>query len=378
MKVLHITNWYPNEQNPKEAIWIQRHINSLESYADLQFILHLEVKLSTKLSFIRINRNNLSQRILSVPIQSWFILELLSTLLLCLYLIKVAPRKRYDIINFHIAYPILTYWHLVRKFVNLPIVITEHWSAYHFNFNIKDSKKLSRIKRIFQQSISVIAVSEALSRDVQSFSEGSFPAYIVPNVVSDEFICCSLPKEGLKSHSFFMVSNWKWPKRPDVAIDAFCKFVKELGDGYKLRIGGAGCLLPEMKKQVARLGITDQVEFLGILDSAEIAEEMRKALAFIHCSEYETFSVVCAEALSTGCPVIASSAGGMKELVNTRNGVLVKCNDENSWLLALKQLLVLNLSREKIAKEAAEKFSKLEVGRAYYKVLSAVVNENYR
>lgn len=376
MKVLHVTNWYPHEQNPQEALWIQRHINSLADFVESSFTLHIEVKPANKFCLIKANKENFNQRIFYVPIKSWFLIEVLTTFLLVFYLIKLKAPKKFDIINFHIAYPVLTYWHLINKFINIPVLITEHWSAYHFNFNIRKAKKLRRIKRIFQQGIPLICVSEHLKEDIQKFAGNfSFPAYIIPNVVSKEFINCSSHQQNATYHSFFMVSSWKWPKRPDIAIEAFAKFMKETGDKYTLRIGGYGPLLPEMEKQVAELGITDKVKFLGKMNSATIADEMNLAIAFIHCSEYETFSVVCAEALCSGCPVIASSAGGIKELVDSSSGILVEKNDESSWEHALKQFDCLSFNKEEIAIEAVEKYSTLGVGERYSRVLSKIISE---
>ena len=379
MRVLHIVSWYPNIENSKEAIWIKRHITSLEVHVEGQFVLHIQVKPSEKFNLNRTRSKGLIQRILQVPFKSWFLIELFSTIFLSYYLIKLKVQKRFDIINFHIAYPLLTYWHLIKRFIKIPVVITEHWSAYHFQFNVSEPEKLKRIKRVFQQRIPVIAVSDALKRDILKFSENSlFPINIVPNIVSQKFTTYSLGQAEAGSNTFFMISGWKWPKRPDIVIEAFAGFIKEKEKDYFLRIGGYGPLLPEMKKQVAELGLINRVTFLGKLDSTGIAEEMRAANAFLHCSEYETFSVVCAEALCAGCPVIASGVGGITELVNSGNGILVEKNEQNYWKDVLNEFSYLNMNREKIANEAIKKFSSMKVGKYYYHVLEEILNKNSR
>ena len=48
MKVLHITTWYPNKGNSKEALWIKRHIDALNSYCDNE-IWHIRTIENTKL-----------------------------------------------------------------------------------------------------------------------------------------------------------------------------------------------------------------------------------------------------------------------------------------------------------------------------------------
>ena len=346
---------------------------------EAQLVLHIQVKPSDKFKLNRTSKKGFIQRILQVPFQSWLLIELLSTIFLSYYLVKLKVQKRFDIINFHIAYPLLTFWHLIKRFIRIPTVITEHWSAYHFHFNVSEPEKLKRIKRIFQHGIPVIAVSEALKIDIQNFAGNSmFPIKVIPNIVSQEFTNSYSGQDESGRITFFMISGWKWPKRPDIVIEAFAAFLAEAEKDYFLRIGGYGPLLPEMKKQVAELGLTDKVNFLGKLDSAGIAEEMRVANAFLHCSEYETFSVVCAEALCAGCPVFASGVGGITELVNSGNGLLVEKNDQKDWADVLNQFTYLNINREKIANEAIEKFSSLKVGKYYYHVLEEILSENSR
>lgn len=377
LKIFHVVYWYPNKENSTEALWIQRHITSLENFIETQFILHLQVKPSDKFKLIRNNDARLMQRILLIPVQSWFLIEILTALLLGYYLIKLKAAKKFDIINFHIAYPLLTYWHLIKRFIKVPVIITEHWSAYHFHFNVREPKKLQRIKRIFRQGLPVITVSEALKTDIRNFAGNSvFPQIVIPNSVSREFVYGhpSIPEKN----TFFMVSGWKWPKRPDIVIEAFAAFLKESKKKYFLRIGGYGSLLPEMEKQVAALGLTDKVSFLGKLNSADIADEMRAAIAFLHCSEYETFSVVCAEALSTGCPVVASGVGGIIELVDSDSGILVEDNEVNSWKDALHHISILSLYRERIATRAEVKYTSGSVGEKYYRTLLKLSSEAKR
>ena len=345
----------------------------MEVHVEAQLVLHIQVKPSDKFKLNRTSKKGLIQRILQVPFHSWFLIELFSTLFLCYYLFKLNVQKKFDIINFHIAYPLLTYWYIIKRIIDIPVIITEHWSAYHFNFGVKDSNKLKRIKRIFNLDLPVICVSEALKADIQGFScNYSFPVFVVPNIVSEEFINHSSPQESRFSNAFFMVSSWNWPKKPSVVIDAFSKFIKESKKEYFLRVAGFGGLLSEMEKQVVRLGINDKVIFLGKLNSDCIAEEMKFAIAFLHCSEYETFSVVCAEALCSGCPVIASKVGGITEFVDSENGILVNNNDKKSWNTALTQFHSFSFCKKNIGESAAEKFSSKRVGESYYKVLSKV------
>ncbi len=363
MKILHITSWYPNPTHPKEALWIKRHIEALDSHLDYQEVLHLQVQRGG----FKVNTEkfkNGQHRQIYIPTKHWFIYELISSLLLLYFLIKKKVNKKFDIINFHIAYPNLTYWHFLKKLVRLPIVITEHWSAYHFNFNV--NKPLPRIQRIFRQGIPVITVSRALGMDIKQFSNAEFPNFIVPNIVDKAIFYPE--KSGRREKYFFMVSQWSWPKNPFLVMEAFVKFT-EIFSEYHLIIGGYGKQWDEISQWVKKRNVNSKIELVGALSSFEVAQYMRNATLFLHPSNYETFSVVCAEAVSCGVSVIASNVGGISEVVKNQ-GILI--NEENiaNWKAAMIEVVTNNKKKH----NKNDEFNIDSVGIAYYKVLKKILN----
>lgn len=362
MKVLHVTNWYPNPRNPKESIWIRNVINALPENVESD-IIHFEIKTGSFFRKEKFKRENLKQVIFYSPVRFWFMLEFAYFFWL-FYQFRIKKiHKRYDIINFHIAYPMLTYWHWIKDSVNKPVVIFEHWSAYHFNFGVK--KPLPRIKKIFHQKIPVITVSQALAKDIANFAEAEFPKHVVPNVV-DRSIFYSDP-EIVRENFLFMVSQWKVPKNPVVAMDAFLEF--NIHKRYLLKIAGYGPLWNEMQKWVNKNHAQEWVQLLGPLDSSQIADHMRRCKAFLHPSEYETFSVVCAEARSCGAFVIAPRVGGIPEVVNDF-GMLLDASTKTEWVEGLKASVDLPPQKADLEFE----FSIERVGDRYVSALKDIIN----
>jgi L-malate glycosyltransferase len=380
LKVLHITNWHPNRENPYEAIWMRRHVEALSHFAE-QEVWHIEVRGGKKLKYQKYTDDfGCHHRILDIPLNRWFFIEILTTFLLWWNLRFRIKQSQFDILNIHIAYPLLTYWNFLRKIVKIPIVITEHWSAYHFNFGMpKDTNKLERIKRIFQRGLPLITVSKALGDDIADFSKSpNIERNVIPNVVQTDIFYNKNPKMP-EPPIFFMISNWAYPKVPDVVIKAFANLLKDYPDS-RLRIGGYGQLIPEMKTLVKDLRIENNVLFLGKLTAEEIATEQNKASAFLHASGYETFSVVCAEGLCCGTPMIVSKVGGIPEFVNNSNGILVDNQDVNSWTVTLLQFMKNydNFDRIKIAADAAARFDFKSVGLLYYEKLNELINKSLK
>ena len=281
MRVLHITYWYPNVNNPKEALWVRNHVQSLSQYAS-QEVIHLNIS-PTKKGFIKVVKSeDANHFLIGMPIKSWWVSELLSFFSLLFILLVKRVNQKFDMINFHISYPNLTYWHLIKRWVKIPIVITEHWSAYHFGFNM--ATEPTRIQKIFQQNIPLIAVSKALITDIRKFSNADFPSFVVPNIVNTSIFYFD---ESIKpeKNRFFMVSQWKDPKDPFSVLRAFAHLIQE-GPSV-LIIGGYGPQMEKIEKMIHELDIGESVELLGPMNPTEIAVEMNKASAFIHISEYE-------------------------------------------------------------------------------------------
>ena len=349
-KVLHITNWYHSDNEPKRALWIKDQINLWRNFTEID-IWHVELTMNSSFQLHLNKDEECSRFIFKAPIKSWFLIELLSLFMLAYLLIFKVRMRDYQAINFHVAYPLLTYWHLLAPFVRKPVFVSEHWSAYHFHFNTNNP--LKRIKRIFQNDLSWIVVSKALGQDLMSFSENSNLKFMVlPNVVDLQSFDIDQSIKPIPG-TFFMVSQWKDPKDPFLILKVF----KELGGNYRLRIGGYGPQVVEMRKYVKENALSQRVDFLGSLGKETIRREMNASQAFIHCSKYETFSVVCAEAISCGCPVLASDVGGIKEFINGKNGVLVSDHKPAAWVEAIRKSGEVKFNRNTISSNAHSYFA---------------------
>lgn len=373
MTVLHITNWYPSALNPNSALWIKQHIDSLSKYSDNE-VIHFQILKGRFALKEGRNEDNSSFLIIHIPFELWTLYELISLIMIGRVLFK-GRKKKYDIINFHIAYPNCTYLHVIRKFFRYPVVITEHWSAYHYDFNISNSRKRKKIQRIFRQNIPVITVSKALKEDIKHFSKTDFPCYVIPNIVDTSLFYNHKINKESRDLRFLMISQWKWPKDPFTVIKAWARVIEDFPNA-KLSIGGYGPQVADMTQLIKEMHLDPWILFIGKLTSEQTAEEMSRALALIHCSEYETFSVVCAEALCCGIPVIASKVGGIPEFVHANNGILVLGNSPAAFASSILDFIRVNhFIPEEISKEATDKFSKDKIGGEYYSVLKKIISQ---
>ena len=184
-RVLHVTNWYPNADNPAEGIFVEEQVRLFSQATDTRLIC-VQVRDGSHLLRIEQEERDTGERILFVRtrISIWRIREWIGTLALVWVLISERVW-RYDLLHVHIAYPLLAQYGIWGRFLRVPLLISEHWSAYHRHFQRpQGDPKLDRIRRIFRRPIHVAVVSKALERDIRNFSgSSSFHSHVLSNVM---------------------------------------------------------------------------------------------------------------------------------------------------------------------------------------------------
>lgn len=96
-----------------------------------------------------------------------------------------------------------------------------------------------------------------------------------------------------------------------VAYKGFTNLVKAaryLGDDYIVLIGGTGALEKNLKDEIKSLGLEHKVKMLGRIPQEELAAHYGAATVFCLPSvqKTEAFGIVQLEAMSCGCPVVAT------------------------------------------------------------------------
>lgn len=372
LKVLHITPWYPNPDNEIEGIFIQRHIQALSDHCQNE-ILHIrfgdkkEQIHSKQIEGLQVRRATLKS-----SFKKWRMKEMAVSGFIRRYL--ESEKDNYDLVNFYIAYPnAIAIDKLQNRFPNLSFCITEQWSAYHHNFGLSEkSRGRRRIARIFQNEIPLITVSNALGEDIKRVSSMPDKSFIViPNIVEQEFIFKE--KEPNNLFTFCSINSWSSMKNPFVLIRAFAILIQE-GFQCKLNLAGTGNMVEEMKELASKLGVSDRIEFHGRLSKTDVIDLLHQSNVYCQSSNYETFSAICAEALSTGTPVIATNIGGMKDFVNESNGALVGEMTPEAWYEKMKTVMenYQKFEFKEFAEEIQGRFSRKSVGLRFFNELKRI------
>ncbi len=168
------------------------------------------------------------------------------------------------------------------------------------------------------------------------------------------------------------------------ALDAMA-LLKDIACEYV--IIGDGPLRAELEDQARRLGLLKQVRFLGARDSGTIRRYLKDADIFLAPSvttgrgEKEGIPVVLMEAMASGVPVVTTTTGAIRELVQDgRTGFLVFEKDEQALAAKLRALRLAPDHVEAAAKAARtrieEQFNIVTLNQVLFKLLTNLAYEN--
>ena len=108
----------------------------------------------------------------------------------------------------------------------------------------------------------------------------------------------------------------------------------------RLVVVGAGPERAALLRLATREGVERQVSFLGALPQTEVADWIGAADVLCLASHSEGLPNVIVEALASGVPVVATSVGGVPEVVvDGENGILVPPADPVRLAAALSSAL---------------------------------------
>jgi glycosyltransferase involved in cell wall biosynthesis len=133
------------------------------------------------------------------------------------------------------------------------------------------------------------------------------------------------------------VANLRRGKGHDVLLRAAARVLARNGS-VRFRLVGDGPLRPALEEQARELGIASAVEFAGHRD--DVAAVLQASDAFAFPSLMEAFPNGLMEAMAVGLPVVATSVGGIPELVShDETGLLVKPGDAHDLADGILRLL---------------------------------------
>lgn len=170
-----------------------------------------------------------------------------------------------------------------------------------------------------------------------------------------------LRKHGLPEDQLYIVTAGSLTPQKGQAhlINAIYKVKQQGITGFRVLIFGKGVLKDELLGQVQKLGLTEEIQFMGITSIEDI---MAISDIFTLPSLWEGLSIALLQAMDAGCPIVATRVSGTNEaLENEVSALLVSPGESSELAVAFQRLLNDEKLRQRLANVVKEKVKKFSI-----------------
>jgi glycosyltransferase involved in cell wall biosynthesis len=241
-------------------------------------------------------------------------------------------------------------------FIHGPIMQMDEMSDYKLRV-CHEGKGIKASHGISSPSLDVL-------EKVREYYDIALPhAKVIPNPVCEVSIQGQWRYNPNNAPFILIVARFDLHKGGDLALEAF-RLVALRNSDIELVFVGPDRGIPIKGKSInfnqyiqqfiPEETVRARIRFLGSCNHHQISDLRKNSLVTLVCSRYENFPLSLLEALSTGCPTIATSVGGMKEIVvNGFNGLLAEPSPE-SIADKLLELIDDPIKMQRLSKNAVE------------------------
>ncbi|MCU1327055.1 MAG: hypothetical protein JWN34_2425 [Bryobacterales bacterium] len=157
---------------------------------------------------------------------------------------------------------------------------------------------------------------------------------LLDGALPNEYIPAEPVVRKARADTVFIWAGWHEPRKClPLAIEALAQTHPDI----RLRIAGVahGCKRDELERLAALLGVTDRVEFLGVLTWHEMQQQLHEADGFLFTSIRDSFGTVVLEAMAHALPVIALDHQGIASHVPDGAAIKVPVTDPGKTAAAI-------------------------------------------
>ncbi|AXH11886.1 glycosyltransferase [Halarcobacter bivalviorum] len=382
MNIVVLPTAYPNIYNDHSSIFVQDQVEALEKYGvNVSVIgaIPISFKYIFKKKFLKFGtfmykKNNMDVKLIlfpSIPKLKFFN-EFVRTQINKHLLKKHYKNNKIDVIHIHNSTVGKVALWGKQKF-DIPYIVTEHSSAYARK--LVSQKEISIYNEVYKNASIRVAVSKEFCKILENIFNLKFD--YIPNVVNTEYFL-PMNKKKKEKFKFVNIANLNKNKNQILLINAFSKEFKN-NKNVKLSILGDGPEYNNLRNEIDKLNMQEQIRLLGFAPRNHVLEELRNSDAFVLTSKYETFGVVAIEAMSCGLPIIATKCGGPESIIeNDDLGILVKNNDLKELSIFMKDMYenIEKYDSRKIRNHVVNNFSEKAVFSKLISIYKKVKNDS--
>jgi glycosyltransferase involved in cell wall biosynthesis len=201
-------------------------------------------------------------------------------------------------------------------------VYTPHGGSLHYPLNTLKGAIYSRLERALMNRTDLFLFESAFARDTYQRTIGKpdgLVRCVFNGVTADEFDPIPIADDAT---DIVYVGEFRHIKGADILIDAVARLRAD-GKPVTLTLAGDGEELEALKAQIARLGLTDVVRFIG---HVKARYGFSKGRVLVVPSRGDSMPYVVIEAAAAGIPMVAANVGGIPEIFGEHTDALFAPN----------------------------------------------------
>ncbi|MGC4036024.1 MAG: glycosyltransferase [Chitinophagaceae bacterium] len=378
--ILWLASWYPNKIDPFAGDFIQRHAKAASIFVPLTvfYVSQAGIRHEVENNLYEEKQNgNLTEVIILFKFRKtgFQLADKIIYNFAYYRTYRKAIRQYFQKTGIpstvHVHVPVkaggIALW--IKRRWGIPYFVTEHSTHYktgtEHDFLKRSYIFRSRVAEIFKNASAVTNVSTTMGNIVRSIF--NLPSPVIINNTVDEHLFFS-DNKIVKPFRFIHVSTLiEEHKNVQGIIRSVALLAAKRNDFDIVIVGPA---TETLRMQIEKNELKKIIQFTGEISYPAVAIEMQKASALLLFSWYENSPCVIGEALCCGLPVLSSEVGGISELINESNGLLVRAGDEHELATAMEQMIDTYSKFDKpvIAEQAKQKFSYPVIGKKFYEL----------
>lgn len=348
MRVLFLSAWYPTERDKMSGLFVAKHKEAVERQGVDVRVVYTEEK---GLGYWQAMRKQLK----ALAQEGW----------------------RPDVVQLNVITKNALIALYLKKRYHIPYIIVEHWTGYlPTNMQFKGFFRKLMVRKAALEAARIMPVSEDLGKAMRQCGlEGNYE--VVHNVVDDFFY--ETPTIKKQSHNIKTILHISCMMEEHKNVFGLLRATQRLytqRQDFRLVIIGDGVDYVKTCDYAERLGVTGEsgpVQFVGEKTPKEVCEWFQEANFFVLNSNYENAPVVLSEALATGCPILSTDVGGIREMVPPECGILITAGDEEALDASMDYLLNHYQDyQQDVIRQYGQRYSYQSVGQHLTKIYDAV------
>lgn len=248
----------------------------------------------------------------------------------------------------------------------------EGGSAYYVADHVRAKRKIALVhidyesagytRRMDQDCWQAFHRILAVSPETRAHFLAVYPEYagkteVLPNLIDQEGIRAKAREpggfeDGFTGARLLTVGRLTRQKAIEVAIDAL-RLLKDAGCPARWYVLGEGDQRKALEKKIRALGLEEDFLLPGVVSNPY--PYYAQADVYVHATRFEGRSIALQEAMTLGCPVVASDCGGNRSQITPGEDGLLCPLDPRALAETIARLLADRPLRERLGRSSAQK-----------------------